>query len=101
MNLISRWMHAICQNLNTEEDVENTADSGFDCTMCRPYIPPANGKKFLREESQSIALGWCFFFVCILSYLTDAALIAEGSTLGKQFYLSCTITTIVRNGNTL
>ncbi|XP_054847651.1 histone-lysine N-methyltransferase 2C isoform X2 [Eublepharis macularius] len=37
-----RWMHAVCQNLNTEEEVENTADSGFDCSMCRPYIPPAN-----------------------------------------------------------
>ncbi|XP_061443616.1 histone-lysine N-methyltransferase 2C isoform X3 [Rhineura floridana] len=37
-----RWMHTICQNLNTEEEVESTADSGFDCTMCWPYIPPAN-----------------------------------------------------------
>uniref|UniRef100_A0A8D0LC28 HMG box domain-containing protein n=1 Tax=Sphenodon punctatus TaxID=8508 RepID=A0A8D0LC28_SPHPU len=35
-------MHAICQNLNTEEDVESIADIGFDCTMCRPYIPPTN-----------------------------------------------------------
>nr|XP_034985261.1 histone-lysine N-methyltransferase 2C isoform X15 [Zootoca vivipara] len=37
-----RWMHTICQNLNTDEEVESTADSGFDCTMCQPYIPPAN-----------------------------------------------------------
>ncbi|XP_042715177.2 histone-lysine N-methyltransferase 2C isoform X7 [Chrysemys picta bellii] len=37
-----RWMHAICQNLNTEEEVESIADIGFDCTMCRPYIPPTN-----------------------------------------------------------
>ncbi|XP_010114124.1 PREDICTED: histone-lysine N-methyltransferase 2C-like, partial [Chlamydotis macqueenii] len=37
-----RWMHAICQNLNTEEEVENIADMGFDCTICRPYIPPTN-----------------------------------------------------------
>ncbi|KAH0627606.1 hypothetical protein JD844_003551, partial [Phrynosoma platyrhinos] len=37
-----RWMHTVCQNLNTEEEVESTADSGFDCTMCRPYILPAN-----------------------------------------------------------
>ncbi|XP_053116149.1 histone-lysine N-methyltransferase 2C isoform X3 [Hemicordylus capensis] len=37
-----RWMHTVCQNLNTEEEVESTADSGFDCTMCRPYMPPAN-----------------------------------------------------------
>uniref|UniRef100_A0ABM5GMV7 [histone H3]-lysine(4) N-methyltransferase n=1 Tax=Pogona vitticeps TaxID=103695 RepID=A0ABM5GMV7_9SAUR len=37
-----RWMHTACQNLNTEEEVESTADSGFDCTMCRPYVLPAN-----------------------------------------------------------
>ncbi|KAM6453008.1 histone-lysine N-methyltransferase 2C isoform 8-T8 [Liasis olivaceus] len=37
-----RWMHTVCQNLNTEEEVESTADNGFDCTMCRPYIPSAN-----------------------------------------------------------
>ncbi|XP_060638587.2 histone-lysine N-methyltransferase 2C isoform X4 [Anolis sagrei] len=37
-----RWMHTVCQNLNTEEEVESTADNGFDCTMCRPYVLPAN-----------------------------------------------------------
>ncbi|XP_044280541.1 histone-lysine N-methyltransferase 2C isoform X5 [Varanus komodoensis] len=37
-----RWMHTVCQNLNTEEEVESTADCGFDCTMCRPYISQAN-----------------------------------------------------------
>lgn len=39
-----RWMHAVCQNLNTEEEVENVADIGFDCSMCRPYMPVSNGK---------------------------------------------------------
>ena len=37
-----RWMHAVCQNLNTEEEVENVADIGFDCSMCRPYMPVSN-----------------------------------------------------------
>ncbi|XP_040595217.1 histone-lysine N-methyltransferase 2C isoform X7 [Mesocricetus auratus] len=37
-----RWMHAVCQNLNTEEEVENVADIGFDCSMCRPYMPALN-----------------------------------------------------------
>uniref|UniRef100_A0A8C6Y6L9 Histone-lysine N-methyltransferase 2C n=1 Tax=Naja naja TaxID=35670 RepID=A0A8C6Y6L9_NAJNA len=41
-----RWMHTVCQNLNTEEEVENTADNGFDCTMCRPYIPSTNVPSF-------------------------------------------------------
>ncbi|XP_057589867.1 histone-lysine N-methyltransferase 2C isoform X5 [Hippopotamus amphibius kiboko] len=37
-----RWMHAVCQNLSTEEEVENVADIGFDCSMCRPYMPTSN-----------------------------------------------------------
>nr|XP_033787549.1 histone-lysine N-methyltransferase 2C isoform X5 [Geotrypetes seraphini] len=37
-----RWIHASCQCLNTEEEVENAADNGFDCTMCRPYITPTH-----------------------------------------------------------
>ncbi|XP_030054215.1 histone-lysine N-methyltransferase 2C isoform X2 [Microcaecilia unicolor] len=37
-----RWIHASCQSLNTEEEVENAADNGFDCTMCRPYITPTH-----------------------------------------------------------
>ncbi|KAM9185757.1 histone-lysine N-methyltransferase 2C [Dugong dugon] len=37
-----RWMHAVCQSLNTEEEVENVADIGFDCSMCRPYMPASN-----------------------------------------------------------
>ncbi|XP_058039715.1 histone-lysine N-methyltransferase 2C isoform X18 [Ahaetulla prasina] len=46
-----RWMHTVCQNLNTEEEVENTADNGFDCTMCRPYMPSANVPSFEFCES--------------------------------------------------
>lgn len=37
-----RWIHAMCQNLNTEEEVESVADNGFDCTMCRPYVTPTH-----------------------------------------------------------
>ncbi|XP_016019394.2 histone-lysine N-methyltransferase 2C isoform X10 [Rousettus aegyptiacus] len=37
-----RWMHAVCQNLNTEEEVESVADIGFDCSMCRPYMPASH-----------------------------------------------------------
>ncbi|XP_036437673.1 histone-lysine N-methyltransferase 2C isoform X1 [Colossoma macropomum] len=32
-----RWMHASCQGLNSDEEVENAADDGFDCTMCRMH----------------------------------------------------------------
>ncbi|XP_069047073.1 histone-lysine N-methyltransferase 2C isoform X5 [Lepisosteus oculatus] len=38
-----RWIHATCQNLNTEEEVENAADNSFDCTMCRARMTPCQG----------------------------------------------------------
>lgn len=41
---LSRWMHAVCQNLNLEEEVESVADAGFDCSLCRPYMSTHNGK---------------------------------------------------------
>ncbi|KAM3929072.1 histone-lysine N-methyltransferase 2C isoform 2-T2 [Leptodactylus fuscus] len=36
-----RWSHGTCQNLNTEVDVENAADAGFDCANCKPFVIPA------------------------------------------------------------
>ncbi|KAM9839742.1 histone-lysine N-methyltransferase 2C-like [Aulostomus maculatus] len=30
-----RWVHAICQGLTTEDEVEIAADEGFDCSLCR------------------------------------------------------------------
>ncbi|KAL4630959.1 histone-lysine N-methyltransferase 2C [Arapaima gigas] len=35
-----RWIHACCQNLNSDEEVENVVDDGFDCTMCRIRVLP-------------------------------------------------------------
>ncbi|XP_071184549.1 histone-lysine N-methyltransferase 2C-like isoform X11 [Salvelinus alpinus] len=39
-----RWIHACCQGLDTDEEVENAADDGFDCTMCRMHALPSQGK---------------------------------------------------------
>ncbi|XP_030410579.1 histone-lysine N-methyltransferase 2D isoform X2 [Gopherus evgoodei] len=33
-----RWLHAVCNNLFTEEEVEQAADEGFDCSSCQPYV---------------------------------------------------------------
>ncbi|KPP79613.1 histone-lysine N-methyltransferase 2C-like, partial [Scleropages formosus] len=38
-----RWMHACCQNLNSDEEVENVADDGFECAMCHVRMPPSQG----------------------------------------------------------
>ncbi|KAM6948736.1 histone-lysine N-methyltransferase 2C [Aplochiton taeniatus] len=32
-----RWLHASCQGLHSEEDVEKVADTSFDCTTCRAF----------------------------------------------------------------
>lgn len=31
-------MHAGCESLFTEEEVEQAADEGFDCVSCQPYV---------------------------------------------------------------
>ncbi|XP_043922826.1 histone-lysine N-methyltransferase 2C [Protopterus annectens] len=37
-----RWIHSRCQDLNTEEELENAAEGGLDCTFCRPYLTPTH-----------------------------------------------------------
>ncbi|CAB1432002.1 unnamed protein product [Pleuronectes platessa] len=32
-----RWVHAVCQGLTTDEEVEVAADEGFDCSLCRSH----------------------------------------------------------------
>ncbi|XP_056329618.1 histone-lysine N-methyltransferase 2C isoform X7 [Danio aesculapii] len=40
-----RWMHASCQGIHSEEEVEKVADTSFDCNLCQGHIPlsPAPG----------------------------------------------------------
>ncbi|TSP79504.1 Histone-lysine N-methyltransferase 2D [Bagarius yarrelli] len=34
-----RWVHAVCESLYTEDEVEQASDEGFACTACSPYVP--------------------------------------------------------------
>uniref|UniRef100_A0A671RS73 [histone H3]-lysine(4) N-methyltransferase n=1 Tax=Sinocyclocheilus anshuiensis TaxID=1608454 RepID=A0A671RS73_9TELE len=34
-----RWMHASCQGIHSEEEVEKIADTSFDCNLCQGHIP--------------------------------------------------------------
>nr|XP_055037820.1 histone-lysine N-methyltransferase 2C isoform X4 [Misgurnus anguillicaudatus] len=43
-----RWVHATCQGLNSEKDVENAADDGFDCSLCRTQTPSTPGCTMAR-----------------------------------------------------
>ncbi|RXN27847.1 histone-lysine N-methyltransferase 2C-like protein [Labeo rohita] len=40
-----RWMHASCQGIHSEEEVEKIADTSFDCSLCQGHTPlsPAPG----------------------------------------------------------
>ncbi|KAI6214634.1 hypothetical protein M3Y94_00291700 [Aphelenchoides besseyi] len=37
-----RWFHARCEDLTSEEQVENAAENSFRCTFCRPKINAAH-----------------------------------------------------------
>ncbi|KAJ8010662.1 hypothetical protein DPEC_G00077440, partial [Dallia pectoralis] len=39
-----RWFHACCQGLNTDDEVEDAMEDGFDCTLCRMHTLPSQGK---------------------------------------------------------
>lgn len=50
-------MHAVCESLYTEDEVEQASDEGFACTACTPYVPRPVGeslfvllKIFLSKE---------------------------------------------------
>lgn len=50
-------MHASCESLFTEDDVEQAADEGFDCVSCQPYVvKPAGEYQVLGKERRS--QGW-------------------------------------------
>ncbi|XP_051555188.1 histone-lysine N-methyltransferase 2C-like isoform X3 [Myxocyprinus asiaticus] len=34
-----RWMHASCQGIHSEEEVEKIADTCFDCSLCQGHSP--------------------------------------------------------------
>lgn len=47
-------MHASCESLFTEDDVEQAADEGFDCVSCQPYIiKPAGEYQVLGKGRRS------------------------------------------------
>ncbi|XP_048874063.1 histone-lysine N-methyltransferase 2D isoform X4 [Brienomyrus brachyistius] len=34
-----RWVHAVCEGLYTEDEVEQASDEGFACSACSPFVP--------------------------------------------------------------
>lgn len=51
-------MHAGCESLFTEDDVEQAADEGFDCVSCQPYVvKPAGECQVLGRGAKSSGQG--------------------------------------------
>ena len=50
-----RWVHAVCESLYTEDEVEQASDEGFACTSCTPYVPKPVGKSLKDRKYISIS----------------------------------------------
>lgn len=96
---LCRWAHGSCQGLNSDEDVENAADEGFDCTLCRMHTMPTPGK--IHETWFFNVYFWfhvftflfCFFlkltFVLFWMYLLSFYCIWEASLKRKLTKSGC------------
>lgn len=50
-----RWVHATCQGLSCEEEVEAVADEGFDCSLCRS---PGRGGSYGEQRPEPKGTSW-------------------------------------------
>lgn len=74
--LLCRWVHAVCESLYTEDEVEQASDEGFACTSCTPYVPKPVGKshsivlnlrtqnRFRNIQRISVSCDNMIFFFC-------------------------------------
>lgn len=52
-------MHAGCESLFTEDEVEQAADEGFDCVSCQPYVvKPVGECRLGRCKEDMVSLPW-------------------------------------------
>lgn len=36
VSLCPRWLHAVCDGVNTEDEAECAVEYGYHCMLCRP-----------------------------------------------------------------
>ncbi|XP_059358418.1 histone-lysine N-methyltransferase 2C-like isoform X3 [Carassius carassius] len=55
-----RWMHASCQGIHSEEEVEKIAETSFDCNLCQGHTPlsppPGTPAKSCLDLAESILM---------------------------------------------
>lgn len=63
-----RWVHAVCESLYTEDEVEQASDEGFACTYCAPYVPKPVGKSknVIKTQHSMSELFLLFFYLPFL-----------------------------------
>lgn len=88
---LCRWVHAVCESLYTEDEVEQASDEGFACTSCSAYVPKPVGKSHTDFKNYgfknihrifSYLLMTCFsfaFYPCFLPLFTvvESAIMAS------------------------
>lgn len=57
-----RWVHAVCESLYTEDEVEQASDEGFACTACTPFVPRPIGECIVELLVFVNFYLHCFFF---------------------------------------
>lgn len=69
-----RWVHAVCESLYTEDEVEQASDEGFACTSCTPYVPKPVGesKNDKADELESKIMVFKIFFDAQMSWFAFA-----------------------------
>lgn len=79
-----RWVHAVCESLYTEDEVEQASDEGFACTYCAPYVPKPVGKcdNMTRTEHRMsdlllLFLKYCCFSLYHFCIVVESAIMAS------------------------
>lgn len=62
---VFRWVHAMCQGLTTEDEVETAADEGFDCSLCRTHSRGSFGENCFGNICEWRLLIGCGTCVCL------------------------------------
>lgn len=78
-----RWVHAVCESLYTEDEVEQASDEGFACTYCAPYVPKPVGKsenmiKTQHSISELLLLLFLIITVFFLPFLHSSRVSHHG-----------------------
>lgn len=83
---LDRWVHAVCESLYTEDEVEQASDEGFACTYCAPYVPKPVGKCDNKAKTPSFLMrkhNLVLFFLILLFSLHHFCIVVESAIMAS------------------